>query len=321
MAYIQKLDNGKYKAQVERAGVRKSAVWDTKREAEAWARLTETELLAGKKRGDVHTFSEAASRYLVDVTPKKNGARWEELRIPKMIEHFHDAPPLDQIKQDHIAGWRDARLATGVLGSTVRRESKLLHNIFEIARKEWLWITEHPFKDLEMPKDSDPRTAVWRWQQVKRVMRFLGYRTGVGPATKQQEVAYAFLIALHTGLRSAEVLRVNPVSFDPTTRVVQVLRKDGKVSKVPMTKRAARRCVFINAWTIDDAMRDALFRKARDACLVGDLTFHDARASALTWLSRRVDVLTLSRISGHKNLKLLGSTYYRETAAEIAARI
>ena len=44
----------------------------------------------------------------------------------------------------------------------------------------------------------------------------------------------------------------------------------------------------------------------------------DARASALTWLARRVDVLVLARISGHRDISLLHRVYYRATAAELA---
>ncbi|HBK00773.1 MAG TPA: integrase, partial [Delftia acidovorans] len=51
-------------------------------------------------------------------------------------------------------------------------------------------------------------------------------------------------------------------------------------------------------WTISDASRDTLYRKLRDRVMVQGLRFHDLRATALTWLSKRVDVMTLARISG-----------------------
>ena len=69
------------------------------------------------------------------------------------------------------------------------------------------------------------------------------------------------------------------------------------------------------------AFRTTLFRKCRDKLMIEDLHFHDARAEALTRLARRVDVLTLARISGHKDLRVLSEHYYRETAADIARRI
>ena len=71
---------------------------------------------------------------------------------------------------------------------------------------------------------------------------------------------------------------------------------------------------------MSSAVLDALFRKARDRLLIKDLHFHDSRAEALTRLSRKVDVLTLAKISGHKDLRILQG-YYRETAEQIAARL
>ena len=55
--------------------------------------------------------------------------------------------------------------------------------------------------------------------------------------------------------------------------------------------------------------------------MLGDLHFHDARATALTLLSRKVDVMTLAKISRHKDINLLQNTYYRESAENIAKRI
>lgn len=66
---------------------------------------------------------------------------------------------------------------------------------------------------------------------------------------------------------------------------------------------------------------DGLWRKQRDKMLIEDLHIHDTRAEALTRLARRYDVLTLSRISGIKDLRTLNERYYRERADQIAARL
>ena len=65
---------------------------------------------------------------------------------------------------------------------------------------------------------------------------------------------------------------------------------------------------------------DVLWRKLRDRAGVTGLTFHDARHEAITRLARRVDVLDLARIVGHKNISQL-MTYYDATAGEIAERL
>jgi integrase len=79
-------------------------------------------------------------------------------------------------------------------------------------------------------------------------------------------------------------------------------------------------------FTVTAASLETLFRKERDRLAVATpsfstLHFHDSRAEALTRLARRVDVMTLAKISGHKDLSILQNTYYRESAEDIAARL
>jgi integrase len=50
------------------------------------------------------------------------------------------------------------------------------------------------------------------------------------------------------------------------------------------------------------------------------LNFHDARAEAITRLSRKLSILELARAVGHKNLAEL-QTYYRESAEDIAKKL
>ena len=98
----------------------------------------------------------------------------------------------------------------------------------------------------------------------------------------------------------------------------------GKASppvKVPLARKGAELFARYQPFTITPGVASATFSDLTDNLLIDGLTFHDSRASALTWLSRRVDVMTLARISRHKNMKILMDTYYRETAEQIAARI
>ena len=141
----------------------------------------------------------------------------------------------------------------------------------------------------------------------------------VYPAGLPVLVALAFLISLSTSLRAAEVLRVGPDTYNAATRVIVVKAKGKLRSEIPVPRRAAKHCALAN-FTITSQSLDVLFRKARDATMAGDLTFHDARATALTLLARRVDILTLARISQHSDLRML-QRYYRESSAEIAGRI
>ena len=53
---------------------------------------------------------------------------------------------------------------------------------------------------------------------------------------------------------------------------------------------------------------------------IEDLTFHDSRHEACTRLARKIDVLDLARMIGHRDLRSL-MTYYNPSASEIADRL
>jgi integrase len=310
VAYLRKHRDG-WRAEVQKAGVRASKVLPTKREAQQWA--LEQEAKAGALSSGWRSFSDAAERYRRDVSSKKRGATWEARRLAAMVDHFGDRP-LGSLDAPDMAAWRDMRLRT-VSGSTVIREANLLKHLLHTARDEWRWIESDPFRGVKLPKENAPRNALWKWQTIKRVLR-AGQRTG----GKTGETVEAFHIALRTGMRLQEALAA-PSGFDPRRRVVRLshTKTSGPV-EVPVRLQAVR-LLTRPPFTVEPNEASTLFAKLCRQLLITGLTFHDSRATALTLLSRRVDVLTLARISRHKDVSLLLSTYYRESAEDIAKRL
>jgi integrase len=72
---------------------------------------------------------------------------------------------------------------------------------------------------------------------------------------------------------------------------------------------------------IATASLDVLFRKAKARALIEEVHFHDSRATALTRLASKVGALQLAKISGHKDLRILLNTYYREDMSELVDQI
>jgi integrase len=330
MAYLRKLKSG-WRAQVEKLGVRRSMTWPTKAEAANWAAATEAEILAGKSgQYPRKTFADALLRYADEVSARKEGARWELLRIEALIRGFPAlaAMQFSEVRTPHMASWRDARLAQ-VSPGTVQREANLFSNVFQIGRREWHWCGESPFSSLRPPGDNPPRQRVPTWREIKAICRWLGHHTQEPPQTKQAEVALAYLIGLASAMRAQEILSLGDDVVDYKHGVARVAHKmqyqTGRPREIPLPPRALRLIGRLKGrgryFTVSESSRDALFRKATRALMIRDLTFHDGRGAALTWLARRTDVMTLSRISGIKDLNLLVRVYYRETSADVAARL
>lgn len=333
MAYFTKTKTG-WRAQIERDGVRKSKTFPHKATAQAWAAQEENAILSGLVgKWPAKTVSDAIDRYELEVSSQKRGKDFETIKFRAFERNFPalSAKVLSEVKTPDLVDWRDARLKKVTKG-TVQREINLLRNVWSVAVKEWHWCGESPWTALRMPGDNPARTQRIRWQDVKRIVRWLGYKTGRKPATKYQEVAWAFMIALRTAMRAGEVMGLTREAINLSSRVITLkvhkTMEEAGTRFVPMNKHGQRILNVLvgqqstgSIWTITPASLEALFRKARDACLIRDLHFHDSRAMALTMLARRVDVMTLARISGHRDLNQLLASYYRESPEQIAARI
>jgi integrase len=331
VAYFRKAKGG-WRVEVERQGVRKSLTFPTKAEAQAWALREEAALLA-VKRGQYprRTLRDAMDRYLKDVSSHKaasavgrEGRRFEALSadFPALA-----GTVLSGITTADVAAWRDARLRTVTRG-TVQRDINLLSNLFQVAAREWKWCAGSPFSDLRAPGNNPPRRRLIGWREARAMLRALHYTRGE-PALKLQEVAAAFMVALRTGLRAGELLALTPAMMDLERGVLRVPHKmqyrTGRPREVPLAPHAVRLLRPLAGrdpvFQVSAGSLDALFRKTREQCGLKGFTFHDTRATALTHLARKVDVLTLQRISGHKDIRTLSNVYYRESAESIASRL
>lgn len=336
VAYLRKMKTG-WRAEVERKGVRKTQVFPTKAEAQLWAAQVEAEILRGAAGGlPSKTLADALAEYGRTVSKHKRGHANELRRLDALAREFpqmcgmvmHAITPAD------IAAWRDARRAV-VADSSVVRDANLLRHVWTVAVNEWGWCRENPWPKIKLPAEGLARTRRTSWREVRALLRGLGFRTGRAPATKREVTAWAYLVAQHTALRAGEVRGLSLATVDLTGRVVtlhehKTMEREG-VRRVPVTRKAARVLrVLVQAaeqegrqelLPISASRLDATFRASRDRLLLKDLHFHDSRADALTRLSRKVDVMRLARISGHRDLRQLLAAYYRESAEDVAASL
>jgi integrase len=94
---------------------------------------------------------------------------------------------------------------------------------------------------------------------------------------------------------------------------------------VPLSQRAREILGLLpkdgdTAFQLTPENRDTLFRKARDRAEIVNLTFHDSRAEAIWRLSKKLDVMELARVIGHRDLRSL-MIYYNTSADDLADRL
>lgn len=335
MANYSKIKTG-WRAQVAVQGVRESRHLSTKAEAIAWATAREAEIRAGKATGiqGGRTVGDAFDRYEKEVSATKRGQRFEQLRLAAIGKWQINGKPfrdmlLVDATSDVLGKWRDHRLKIDEMsGSTVNRELNLLSNVFTVAAKEWKWIAASPTTDVRRPQESQPRDRLYTDDEIERICFALGFdlEGEERVETVSQRIAVAFLFAIETAMRAGEICGLLP--RDVAGRVATLTEtKNGTKRRVPLSKRAVELLELLPLPDDDGPLfgvtaksLDALFRKARTRAGVDDATFHDTRHLAITRLAKKLGVLDLARMVGHRDLKQL-QVYYNETAEAMAERL
>lgn len=341
MASYQKRGDS-WRALVRIKGITDTATFQRKSEAVAWASRRETEIRDGAQ-GKVpdKTFGDLLRKYLAEVSEKKRGHQWEQTRINKLL-HGNDDEPHDPIvdvrlpviNASHIAEWRDRRLAC-VSPASVRREWNLLSAVCTFAMlPEVKWLLNHPMKGVTRPQDGAARDRRISEAEIEKLLFCAGYSRDVPPCTMTARVGAALIFAIETAMRAGEICALKWDEIDIENRCCRVTGVEiggGKTASakrsVPLSTEAIRILEQLpgardgKAFGLSSSQSiDALFRKIKARAAIDDLHFHDTRHEAITRLSKKIEVLALARMVGHRNINEL-MTYYNESATDIAAKL
>jgi integrase len=165
-------------------------------------------------------------------------------------------------------------------------------------------------------------------QEIDTILVALNYDERFPVIQQQQKVAVAFLVAIETAMRAGEIcsLKSKNVDFERRTAFLPDT-KNGYSRAVPLSQEAIRLLKRIDPWGDDGSVfgmasstLSTLYKRAVDRTDIKELTFHDTRHEAITRLARKLDVLDLARMVGHRDIKQL-LTYYNREAAELALQL
>lgn len=352
MATITRRKTG-FQAQVRRKGFPTiSRSFDTRKDAEKWARQVEGELDRGvfidRSEADKNTLGDILRRYLAEINPSKKGALCDAIRINRLLRDRLCSFKLAALSGKVLSQWRDDRLKA-VTGATVNRELTIVSAAINIARKEWAVHVENPVSVIRRPEGSKPRTR--RLSPEEETLLLLACT-----ATERDRGRYTgpsntwikplVLLALETAMRRGELISLHWSNIDLTNRVARLEdTKNGEQRDVPLSTRAVAilrtlpRSLGGKVFPIsDDSLKKGFIRavmRARSAyekeckelgvapnpgCLT-NLHFHDLRHEATSRLAERLsNILELSAVTGHKDLRML-KRYYHPRATDLAKKL
>lgn len=318
--------NTKYRAEINKFGKRKSATFKTKSEAQQWIFEEEKRLEMLHKYGVTDIlFKDVIDRYQKEVSPlKKTG--YKEIQI---LNRFLEDPIankfISDITRDDVTDWIESKVATGIKSSSVRRYTTILSNVFTYSLTRWDYITKNPMIGVALPKNTKPRDQRFTQDQIEKITTALRFDENLNTVTSR--VGVAFLFAIETAMRAGEIANLTWENISFEKRIAHLpITKNGTSRNVPLSRKAIELLKQLESIKSNESVfqltsksLSAIFYKTKTALGLNYLDFHDTRREALSRLAKKVDVMTLAKISGHKDIKILLNTYYAPDMQEVAS--
>ncbi|MGN7956699.1 site-specific integrase [Agrobacterium tumefaciens] len=329
MATIRKL-RGRWQAQVRRRGMKpRCKSFDTKMEAEKWARDLEAQVdrfgaAPDTKILESTTLGQLLERYQREVSPLKRGSVQEIQRIDVLRRHDLAYRTMIGLSQQDIASFRDERLQT-VAPSTTVRELAILSHVLEVAMRDWgLPLAKNVVKLVRRPVIRNERSRRLTGNEEQRLLDACD--GGKIPFFKT-----LLILAIETGMRRGEILGMRWCDFSHNRRVISLtMTKNGSGRQVPLSQRAFDALTEWKSRADSDQLRvfpmsagslEQVWRRMLIRADIKELRFHDLRHEGVSRLFERgLNVIEVSSISGHKELRML-KRYTHLSADDLVDRL
>ncbi|WP_233093220.1 MULTISPECIES: site-specific integrase [Pseudomonas] len=356
MATIRNRGEYQWEAQIRRKGYpAQRKTFETKSDAQAWARMIESEIDRGifvsRVEAERTAFHQLIDRYISEIAPKHKGAYSEIKRLEALKRHPLATRIVATLTSSDFARYRDERLKIRK-GNTVKRELALFQCVIEVARREWgIHLAENPVRMVSRPSYNDERSRRLDPIEEEYILNALELRERRADGTYADASHNPWIrpivqLAIETAMRRGEIfeLRWKHVNLDRRTAHLPAT-KNGLPRTVPLSPRAIQllkdlpRSLCGRVFpTTADALKKAFTRgleRARTKYLgdceralvppqedfLLDLRFHDLRHEATCRLATKLpNLIELASVTGHREVNML-KRYYNITAEELAAKL
>ncbi len=236
----------------------------------------------------------------------------DEYRFKVIKAHFGEKTKIATITADDALGFRDALLKRkGARGktyapATVNRHLALLRGALNVA-SEHGFRHKDPMKSIELVAENNERD---------RICTPAEYQLLIDAASPRLRLA--IVLAYHTAMRIGEIAALTWEHVDLEEKLVKLRAEETKTSEARQVPLSIAVVDELSRWGADPGAepgsvvglkRDSIskqFGKLAKALGIKNLRAHDLRHTALTNLRRGdVDIYTMAKISGHKNMETL----------------
>lgn len=287
---VTKRPNGSYQVTVGFGGrtYRKtSRHWtrSTAREFEA-AWLQQLQGIASGKQPE-RKITDAIDRWQVEHLPRLRSEKKTNSHV-RALYPYVKGRKLSEVAQV----WAEIKAAEiGKAPATVNHKGRILRQISRMAWREWGWL-ERPAAIGLLPEK--PRETFLTLDQVDALAR----------ACPNPAVGDYVRLAAYTGIRRGHLLRLT--AHDVRGGFIHLDRtsKTRTLQLVPLHPKVAGIAARLPLGASDDQVRDS-WAKAREACGLRHVRWHDLRHTCASWLVMAgVPLHTVSEVLGHSSMAM-----------------
>jgi integrase len=323
MASIANRGEYQWQVQIRRKGHVLSKTFFYKKDAEAWARKVESEIDRGifinTNEAERMTLSALIERYKNEELPKLKSQTQEISRL-NIIEKMLGKEIIGAITSSSITKFCNERLKL-IKQNSVNREVTSIKRLLSFAHNDCKITLPNGLPEYKKKQVDDSRVRRVSDAEIEVICNH----------SESAELANIIKIAVLTAMRRSEITNLKRGNIDFSVPCLKLLEtKNGKNHIAPLSNSAAAILrkqtprvdgfVFgLRGRSITQAFnrarvraRNSYLKKCKenntnpDENFLVDLRFHDLRHEATSRLAALLpNVIELSRVTGHKDLKML----------------
>lgn len=298
--------------------VRKSTGTTDKEEAEALEAKWKLEARQIKfwDAEPTRTFDELMLKYLKSVVGEKKSVV-RDASIIRQMQPFFTGRELGSLKRSDVRAYIDKRKVEGKAPATINRETAMLSAAINYARRNWDWNIPNVAEGM-LQKIPEGRVRCLTPEEASKLMQVAQLNT------KSPHLVYFIRLALNTGCRRDEILRLEWRRVDLERNLFFLEGKDtksGKRRSIPLNLEARAALLDLaryrekycpnSPWVFAHPNGERLqsirtaFRKSLERLGIEDFRIHDLRHTCASWLVSRGQQLDAVRdLLGHSTIKM-----------------
>ena len=334
MASISFRGEYQWQVQIRRKGYKLSKTFYYKQDAEVWARKTESEIDRGifvsTNEAERTTVAQLIKQYrntALDTIKAKN----QEISRLNTIERHLGQVIIATITTNTITKFRNERLKS-IAANSANREVTTLKRLLTFAHDDCKITLPHGVPSIKKLQVDDARERRVSDAEIDAICA----------NTESSDLPHIVRLALLTAMRRGEISSLKRADIDLSIPAAKLYdTKNGKNRIAPLMPEAAmllksltrRQDGFV--FGLKDRQITQAFERARERALksysdstqdqdpqfLNGLRFHDLRHEATSRLAAMLpNVIELSRVTGHQDLKML-NRYYQISVADLAKKL